>query len=105
VLDDLARVVAALRRDGERPRLLYSIPTFHNPTGRSVSLERRTALVAFAAEQGLLIAEDDTYRELSYDGPPPPSLWALDDARAVVRICSGAKAGDSRLRPGHSARP
>src|SRR6185503_1822036 len=77
VLDDLARVVGALRREGERPRLLYSIPTFHNPTGRSVSLERRTALVAFAAQEGLLIAEDDTYRELSYDGPPPPSLWAL----------------------------
>jgi len=101
VLDDLARVVAALRRDGERPRLLYSIPTFHNPTGRSVSLERRTALVAFAAEQGLLIAEDDTYRELSYDGPPPPSLWALDDAGAVVRIGSFAKSVAPGLRLGY----
>ena len=101
MLDDLERVVAALRRDGERPRLLYSIPTFHNPTGRSVSLERRTALVAFAAEQGLLIAEDDTYRELSYYGPPPPSLWALDDAGAVVRIGSFAKSVAPGLRLGY----
>jgi len=101
VLDDLARVVAQLRRDGERPRLLYTIPTFHNPTGRSVSLERRTALVAFAAQEGLLIAEDDTYRELSYDGPPPPSLWALDDAGAVVRIGSFAKSVAPGLRLGY----
>lgn len=101
VLDDLARVVAQLRRDGERPRLLYTIPTFHNPTGRSVGLERRTALVAFAAQESLLIAEDDTYRELSYDGPPPPSLWALDDAGAVLRIGSFAKSVAPGLRLGY----
>ncbi|MEP7040158.1 MAG: PLP-dependent aminotransferase family protein [Chloroflexota bacterium] len=101
LLDDLTRVVAQLRRDGERPRLLYTIPTFHNPTGRNVSVERREALVAFAARQGLLIAEDDTYRELSYDGPPPPSLWALDDAGAVVRIGSFAKSVAPGLRLGY----
>jgi len=101
VLDDLARVVAQLRRDGELPRLLYTIATFHNPTGRSISLERRQALVNFAAQEGLLIAEDDTYRELSYDGPPPPSLWALDRAGAVVRIGSFAKSVAPGLRLGY----
>lgn len=101
VLDDLARVVARLRGDGERPRLLYTIPTFHNPTGRNVSLERRTALVAFAAQEDLLVAEDDTYRELSYDGPSPPSLWALDRGGVVVRIGSFAKAVAPGLRLGY----
>jgi len=101
VLDDLERVVAKLRRDGERPRLLYTIPTFHNPTGRNVSIERRNALVAFAAREDLLIAEDDTYRELSYDGPPPPSLWALDGAGCVVRIGSFAKSVAPGLRLGY----
>lgn len=101
VLDDLARVVAELRRDGERPRLLYTIATFHNPTGRNVSVERRKALVAFAAQEGLLIAEDDTYRELSYDGPSPPSLWALDPGGVVVRIGSFAKAVAPGLRVGY----
>jgi 2-aminoadipate transaminase len=99
--DDLAETVARLRRGGERPRLLYTIPTFHNPTGRKVSLERRTALVALAARENLLIAEDDTYRELSYDGPPPPSLWALDDAAAVIRIGSFAKSVAPGLRLGY----
>jgi len=100
-LDDLARIVAKLRRDGERPRLLYTIATFHNPTGRNVSIERRNALVAFAAREDLLIAEDDTYRELSYDGPPPPSLWALDNAGCVVRIGSFAKSVAPGLRLGY----
>jgi DNA-binding transcriptional MocR family regulator len=101
VLEDLARVVAQLRRDGERPRLLYTIATHHNPTGRNMPVERRRALVALAAQEGLLVAEDDTYRELSYDGPPPPSLWALDDAGAVVRIGSFAKAVAPGLRVGY----
>lgn len=101
LLDDLAEIVARLRRAGERPRLLYTIPTFHNPTGRKVSLERRNALVAFAARESLLIAEDDTYRELSYDGPPPPSLWALDGAGSVVRIGSFAKSVAPGLRLGY----
>jgi DNA-binding transcriptional MocR family regulator len=101
VLDDLARVVAQLRRDGERPRLVYTIATHHNPTGRNMPVERRKALVALAAKEGLLVAEDDTYRELSYDGPPPPSLWALDDAGAVVRIGSFAKAVAPGLRVGY----
>lgn len=101
VLDELARVVAQLRRDGERPRLLYTIATFHNPTGRNVSLERRNALVDFAARESLLVAEDDTYRELSYDGPPPPSLWALDRAGVVVRIGSFAKSVAPGLRLGY----
>lgn len=101
VVEELARTVARLRRDGERPRLLYTIATFHNPTGRNVSVERRKALVALAAQEGLLIAEDDTYRELSYDGPPPPSLWALDRAGAVIRIGSFAKAVAPGLRLGY----
>ena len=101
VLDALAETVARLRHAGERPRLLYTIPTFHNPTGRKVPLERRKELVAFAAQEGFLIAEDDTYRELSYDGPAPPSLWALDGAGAVVRIGSFAKSVAPGLRLGY----
>jgi len=101
VADDLERVVARLRREGQRPRLLYTIPTFHNPTGRNVSLARRTELVTFAAQENLLVAEDDTYRELSYDGPPPPSLWALDRAGSVIRIGSFAKSVAPGLRLGY----
>lgn len=101
VPDELAATIERLRRAGERPRLLYTIPTFHNPTGRKVSVERRKALVALAAQEDLLVAEDDTYRELSYDGPPPPSLWALDDAGSVVRLGSFAKSVAPGLRLGY----
>jgi len=101
VLAELAAAVARLQGEGQRPRMLYTIPTFHNPTGRSVSLDRRRELVAFAAQAELLIAEDDTYRELSYDGPPPPSLWALDEAGSVVRIGSFAKSVAPGLRVGY----
>jgi 2-aminoadipate transaminase len=95
-VDALADTIAGLRRAGRRPRLLYCVPTFHNPTGASLAAERRTALVALAAEQGLLIVEDDVYRELSYDRPALPSLWSLAPPDTVVRMGSFAKS----LAPG-----
>ena len=98
---ELAHTLERVRGGGERPRLLYTIPTFHNPSGRNVSVERRLKLLEVAAEADLLIAEDDTYRELSYDGPPPPSLWALDSAGVVVRIGSFAKSVAPGLRVGY----
>ena len=100
-LADLAQSVARLRREGVRPRMLYTIATHHNPTGRSMPLQRRRDLVALAAAEQLLIAEDDTYRELSYDGPTPPSLWALDDSGSVVRAGSFAKSVAPGLRVGY----
>ena len=95
-IDALAETIAELRRAGQRARLLYCVPTFHNPTGASLQSERRTALVALAAAEQLLIIEDDVYRELSYDGPAPPSLWSLAPPDTVVRLASFAKS----LAPG-----
>jgi DNA-binding transcriptional MocR family regulator len=100
-LDDLARVVATLRTNGERPRLLYTIPTFRNPTGSSLPADRRTALIDFATANDLVIVEDDTYRELSYDGPSPPSLWAQDTNGTVIRLGSFAKSVAPGLRVGY----
>ena len=81
---------------GRRPRLLYTVPTYHNPTGASLALARRSALVDLAAAEDLLIVEDDVYRELSYNRPAPPSLWSLAPVGAVVRLGSFAKS----LAPG-----
>lgn len=105
VLDDLTQVVAHLRSQGRRPRFLYTIPTFHNPTSRSLPHERRAELVAIAAREELLIVEDDTYRELSYDGPPPASLWALDPSASVIRLGSFAKSVAPGLRVGYATAP
>jgi 2-aminoadipate transaminase len=68
-----------LLRRGHRPKLLYTIPDFQNPTGLSLSADRRPALVELARRYGFLILEDVAYRELGFgEGDArPPSLWSL----------------------------
>jgi DNA-binding transcriptional MocR family regulator len=99
-LDALKDALAALKREGKSARLLYTIPTFHNPTGLSLAGERRRALVEIAAEAGVLIVEDDVYRELSYDGAAPPSLFSLAPRGVVLRMNSFAKSLAPGLRLG-----
>lgn len=99
-IDALTEIVATLRRAGQPPRFLYTIPTFHNPTGRSLSPERRVMLGAFAADEQLLLVEDDVYRELSYDGPAPASLWSCAPPGTVIRLGSFAKSLAPGLRLG-----
>lgn len=60
-----------------RPKFLYVIPNFGNPSGALMSLERRKRLLDVAARHNLLIVEDDPYGDLYFDAPPPPSLYAL----------------------------
>jgi 2-aminoadipate transaminase len=109
---DLDECVASLRARGQRVPMLYLVPTFGNPTGASVPAERRRYLVQAARRTGVTIVEDDTYRELSYDGPAPVSLWDLargtsgtsgtseSPAAGVVRIGSFAKTVAPGLRLG-----
>lgn len=96
-------VAAALdtaRRAGKSPRFLYTVPTFNNPTGISLGMERRRALIDLAVAERLLIVEDDAYRELAYDGLAPPSLWSLAPLGTVVRLGSFSKAVAPGLRLG-----
>ncbi|HEY2549242.1 MAG TPA: PLP-dependent aminotransferase family protein [Streptosporangiaceae bacterium] len=72
-VDVLAGQLAA----GLRPKILYTIPDFQNPTGLTMSAERRHELVALARRYGFLILEDVAYRELGFTEQPPPSLWSL----------------------------
>jgi len=62
---------------GLRPKILYTIPDFQNPSGLSMTMRRRQELVALARRYGFLILEDVAYRELSFWQAPPPTLWAL----------------------------
>jgi len=105
--DEQGLDVAALERrlagphGGEGPvRLLYTIPTFHNPTGVSLAPARRRRLVGLAAAHGLLVVEDDVYRELWYDQPAAPSLWSLAAPGTVLRLGSFAKTVAPGLRVG-----
>jgi 2-aminoadipate transaminase len=74
-IDALAEILDRLPK---RPRFLYTVPTYQNPMGVSLTPARRQALVALARERGLVIVEDDPYGELSYDSEPLPLLKALD---------------------------
>jgi DNA-binding transcriptional MocR family regulator len=69
---------ALVRR--ERPKLLYTVPTFHNPTGRTLPLDRRVALAQAASRLGLWIVEDDPYGELRYRGEPVAPVASLPGA-------------------------
>ncbi|WP_210547435.1 PLP-dependent aminotransferase family protein [Rhodoferax sp. PAMC 29310] len=60
-----------------KPKLVYLIPTFGNPSGATLSLQRRKRILEIAARTKTLVVEDDPYGELFFDTPPPPSLLAL----------------------------
>ena len=72
-VDDLAERLET----GPRPKFVYTIPEYQNPTGRTLSLERRRELVELCRRNGVLIFEDVAYRELSFDGTSLPTLWSL----------------------------
>ncbi len=61
----------------KKPKLIYLIPTFGNPSGATLSLERRLRILQLAAQHQILVIEDDPYGQLYFDAPPPPSLLAL----------------------------
>jgi 2-aminoadipate transaminase len=69
-------VLADMLDDGLRPKVAYTIPDYQNPTGLSMSTERRHALAELARRYGFLILEDVAYSELGFEPQPPPSLWA-----------------------------
>ncbi|MFM0503812.1 aminotransferase-like domain-containing protein [Paraburkholderia caffeinilytica] len=82
---DVAALAALLETGAEAgrlarpPKLLYTVPTFANPTGATLSLERRMALLKLAARHHFLIVEDDPYGDLRFSGATLPSLLALSD--------------------------
>ena len=65
-------------RGNATPKFIYNVPDFHNPTGVTMSLERRKALIELASERGIHIVEDSPYRKVRFEGESIPSLKALD---------------------------
>src|SRR6266545_1391488 len=79
-LDGLERALA----EEPAPAFLYTIPTFQNPSGRTLSTERRHRLVELAREHDLLVLEDDPYGLVRFEGEPPPTLFELDGGAHAV---------------------
>src|SRR6266511_3690523 len=89
--DALESILSDLRRQGARPKFIYTIPTFHNPTGTTMPLARRQKLVALGAAYGVAVVEDDAYGDLRFEGQPLPNLAALDQEGWVIRIGTFSK--------------
>lgn len=89
---------------GLRPKFVYTIPEYQNPTGRTLPLDRRRALVELCRRHGLLILEDVAYRELSFDGTSLPSLWSLAPD-VVVQAGTFSKSLFPGVRLGWAAGP
>ncbi|MCM2334389.1 MAG: PLP-dependent aminotransferase family protein [Anaeromyxobacteraceae bacterium] len=100
--DDLGLRVDALEPllSRHRPRLLYVIPNFQNPTGACLPASRRRALLALAARHGVPIVEDDFVGDLRYEGRAQPALKALDPAGHVVYLSTFSKMLMPGLRVG-----
>ena len=85
------------------PKMLYVIPTFQNPTGKTLSLERRRPIAELAAKYGVVVAEDDPYRDLRYTGEALPSIKSFDREGWVVFLGSFSKIISPGLRVGFMA--
>jgi 2-aminoadipate transaminase len=96
----LAARLEALARRGERARFLYVIPSFQNPSGITLAADRRQAVLDLTERYDLMVIEDDVYRDLAYGVQVPPSLFALDGGRRVLRIGSFSKIMAPGLRLG-----
>jgi 2-aminoadipate transaminase len=85
--------------------VVYTIPTFQNPSGRTLSRENRFRLVELARERGALIFEDDPYGELRFDGEPLPRLLEICDGEGVVFLSSFSKTVAPGIRTGYVILP
>ena len=87
-------------RTTQRVKVIYTVPDFQNPTGRTMSLARRRRLVELAVEFDVMVLEDTPYRELRYDGERLPSIKSLDTSGRVIHLGSFSKILAPGLRLG-----
>jgi 2-aminoadipate transaminase len=102
LLDD---TLDRLERDGRRPKFVYTVPSFQNPAGVSLSLERRRRLVEIAHARELLVLEDNPYGLLRYEGSPLPPLHALDGGVYVMYLGTFSKILSPGIRLGWVVAP
>jgi 2-aminoadipate transaminase len=102
--DELRRTLDELDSSGRRPKFIYTVPTFHNPAGVTLSYERRVELVRIAAQRELLVLEDNPYGLLRYEGSPLPPLRSLN-SEFVIYASTFSKILSPGVRLGWAAAP
>jgi DNA-binding transcriptional MocR family regulator len=100
-LDALERALDA----GAKPAFVYTIPTFQNPSGRTLSTERRRRRVGLARERGVLVLEDDPYSLVRFDGEAQPSLLEIAGDESVAYASSFSKTVAPGVRVGYFVLP
>jgi DNA-binding transcriptional MocR family regulator len=100
----LEDAIARCRAEGRRVKLIYTIPSFHNPAGVTQGPERRRQVLDVAQRAGIAVLEDDPYGLLGFEGEPPRALRA-DDAEGVIYLGSFSKTIASGLRVGWAVAP
>jgi len=105
-VEALAELLEARREQNlDSPKLIYTIPDFHNPTGTTLSRDRRERLLELASEYDFGVLEDGAYSDLWLDGQAPPPLATLDGSDRVVRVGSFAKTVAPGVRLGWLTAP
>jgi len=104
VPDALSEAIARARAAGEKPKMIYTIPSFHNPAGVTQGPARRARVLEVAKRENILLLEDDPYGLLGFDGAPPRAIRA-DDDQQVIYLGSFSKTIASGLRVGWAVAP
>ena len=100
VLADLKRALRQLAAKGKAPRFYYVVPNFQNPSGVTMTRERRLAVIELSRQYGFVILEDDVYSDLRYEGATPPSFYDLAGGERVLRLGTFSKTLAPGLRIG-----
>ena len=103
--EQLENTIVELNNKGNKPKFIYLIPDFQNPSGINLSLERRKEVLGIAAKYDLMIIEDSPYRELRYEGELIPSLLSLDNDNRVIQMKTFSKIFTPGFRIGWMAAP
>ncbi|MCI0440503.1 MAG: PLP-dependent aminotransferase family protein [Chloroflexi bacterium] len=103
--DALESIIKKAIGEGKRPKFIYTIPTFQNPQGWTMTLARRKAMVALSQKYDVPILEDDCYVDLRYDGEDVTSLYALDGTGRVMYVASFSKIIAPGMRLGYMTAP
>lgn len=101
----LAEAITAVRASGRTIKMIYTIPSFHNPAGVTQGPARRREILEIAKRNGILLLEDDPYGLLGFDGEAPRAIRADDDGDAVIYLGSFSKTIASGLRVGWAVAP
>jgi 2-aminoadipate transaminase len=104
-VDELEVLLDRLAADGRRPKFIYSVPSFQNPAGVTLSLERRRRLVEIAREREVLLIEDNPYGLLRFEGGPLAPLYQLDGGDYVIYLGTFSKVLSPGIRLGWCVAP